>query len=157
MTTSKVEDVLHMMLCARFGTGDVERQYSSFWYPFPCDFYVKSRDLYIELNAFWTHGGRWFADDEECRALLESWRDKIRDGVPGYDDGVRTWSIRDVDKRATARENGLNYLVFWDNDLADARAWFDAGCPDGSDWDEEYSWARDGVLRERLRAGGVVT
>ena len=143
MTTSRVEDVLYMMLRARFGTDDVVRQYNSYWYPFACDFYIKSRELYIELNAFWMHGGRWFADDDACRTVVDGWRDKSASGIPRYDDAVRTWTIRDVDKRATARDNDLNYVVFWDNDLRDATAWFDAGCPDGSAWDREYSWLPD--------------
>ena len=30
---------------------------------------------------------------------------------------------RDVEKRQCAKDNKLNYVVFWDNDLADAKAW----------------------------------
>lgn len=152
MTTSRVEDVLGMMLLARFGSDDVVRQYSSYWYPFACDFYIRSRDLYLELNAWWMHGGRWFVDDDECRAVLDEWRDRSRAGIPRYDDAVRTWTVRDVDKRATARDAGLNYVVLWDNDLRDAAAWFDAGCPDGSDWEREYSWLPESRARELVLA-----
>lgn len=139
MTTSVPEDILYMMLCARFGRGDVIRQYNSYWYPFACDFYIKSRDLYIELNAFWMHGGRWFSDETGSETLAK-WRDRLGDGVSRYEDAVRTWTVRDRDKRDQAATSGLNYLVFWRNDLSDALAWFEAGCPDADDYVREYSW-----------------
>src|SRR5699024_4816151 len=34
----------------------------------------------------------------------------------------------------------LNYLVFWDADLKDVDLWVVCGCPDGQDWEREYSW-----------------
>ena len=29
-------------------------------YPFNCDFYIKSLDLFIECNFHWTHGSHYF-------------------------------------------------------------------------------------------------
>lgn len=43
-------------------------------------------------------------------------------------------------KRNQACENNLNYLVFWDNNLNDFKLWIEMGCPDGQDWEYEYSW-----------------
>lgn len=40
-----------------------------------------------------------------------------------YNNAIHTWTVRDPLKRKTAEENNLNYLVFWDNDLTDAKAW----------------------------------
>lgn len=48
--TSKPEDRFYEMLCSKFGAEDVIRQYDDARYPFACDFYVKSKDLFIELN-----------------------------------------------------------------------------------------------------------
>ena len=40
-------DAFHAALVTQFGESDVFVDYRSEKYPFPCDFYVKSRDLYI--------------------------------------------------------------------------------------------------------------
>ena len=57
---SKPEDRVYGFLTSKFGKEDVDRQYRSSSYPFSCDFYIKSLDLYIECNFSWTHGGHWF-------------------------------------------------------------------------------------------------
>lgn len=139
--TSSSEDVLYNRLCSAFGADDVVRQYRSDAYPFACDFYVKFRNLYIELNASWTHGGHWFdASDESDAATLAVWSARAADSVY-YENAVEVWTVRDVLKRDTARASNLNYVVFWDNELRDAAAWFERGCPDGRDWDEPWSWS----------------
>ena len=57
---SKSEDRVYDFLTSKFGKEDIERQYRSNSYPFSCDFYIKSLDLYIECNFGWTHGKHWF-------------------------------------------------------------------------------------------------
>lgn len=42
---------------------------------------------------------------------------------PSYLGAIEVWTVRDPLKRKTAEENNLNYLVFWDNDLTDAKEW----------------------------------
>ena len=54
--TSKQEDKVYEILCEKFTKDDIVRQYKSNKYPFSCDFYIKSLDLYIECNFSWTHG-----------------------------------------------------------------------------------------------------
>lgn len=161
--SSSPEETLFGMLCEIFGRDDVVRQYRSDVYPFACDFYVRSRNLYVELNASWTHGGHWFdASDDSDAAVLTEWReraDAARDGRarPGYyDNAIHVWTDADVRKREAARSGGLNYVVFWDNELRDAAVWFERGCPDGRDWDELWSWFdadSDGEAYERARGG----
>lgn len=108
---SKPEEECYEMICKQFGKDDVIRQYHSGKYPFNCDFYIKSRDLYIECNFSWTHGGHWFdAESEEDQAKLQKWKDK---GTKYYNNAIQTWTIRDVLKRQTAIANNLNYVVFW--------------------------------------------
>lgn len=51
-----------------------------------------------------------------------------------------SWTNADVRKRVMAEKNALNYVVFWDTALRDADLWFAMGCPDGTDWQREYSW-----------------
>lgn len=120
--TSKPEEELYALLCTRYGAENVKRQYKDpDRYPYLCDFYIVTEDLFIELNASWTHGGHWFDANNQSDVLkLQSWKDK---GGPYYGSAVRMWSVRDPEKRACAEKNRLNYLVFWDMDLADARAW----------------------------------
>lgn len=135
--TSSVEAKLKLRLKTYFGDEDVICQFVSDVYPFACDFYIKSRHMYIELNATWTHGKHWY---DECRVYdndkLNSWLEKS----DYYDNAIQTWTDRDVKKRQVACQNKLNYVVFWYADLQDADLWFAMGCPDGQDWKREYSW-----------------
>lgn len=134
------EDLLYERLTAVFGDGQVIRQYQDERYPYACDFYVKDRDLFIELNASWTHGGRWWQQDSSwCRRQKAVWQDKAALHA-FYKQALDTWLMRDTAKRAAAELGRLNYLVFWDADLKDVDLWVACGCPDGQDWEREYSW-----------------
>ena len=138
LNTSSDEELLYSFLADRFGTDDIVRQYRSGVYPFYCDFYVKSKDLYIELNASWTHGLRWFCKgDLYCEEKLALWKSKSVDSEY-YKNAVVVWTGRDVEKREIAHKNNLNYVVLWNRD--DIDLWFSMNCPDGTDWDCEYSW-----------------
>lgn len=139
--TSKPEMRMFDRLCDIFGVDDIERQYRDERYPFQCDFYVKSRDLFIELNATWTHGGHWYdAENDNDVARLAEWR--LKDSAY-YDNAAMTWSVRDVEKRQTAKKNDLNYVTFWLSDLSDFDAWVDASMPDAMDYVNAYSWSDD--------------
>lgn len=120
--TSRPEEILYVLLCEKYGSENVKRQYKDLErYPYLCDFYVVTDDLFIELNASWTHGGHWFDNNNQEDVIkLESWKSK---GGPYYMSAVRMWSERDPAKRDCAERNHINYLVFWDQDLADAKAW----------------------------------
>ncbi len=132
--TSLGEHRLYQKLVAVFGSDDVCHGYSSAAYPYQCDFYVISRDMYIELNAHWSHGGHWYSEAD--RSTVDTWREKSA----YYKNAAETFSLRDVRKRCAAKDSKLNYIVFWKADLSDADIWFQNGCPDGMDWDHEYSW-----------------
>ena len=135
---SSVEENMYFRLCDLFGSDDVERQYKSKVYPFSCDFYIKSRDMYIEFNGLWTHGKKWFNENESrFTKIVELWKSK---NTKYYDNAVDVWTIKDVNKRKVAKQNNLNYLVFWLNDLKDFDLWVACGCPDGRDYISEYSW-----------------
>ena len=89
-------------------------QYKSKVYPFNCDFYFPDNDLYLEINAHWTHGGHPFdSTNKDDLLLLEQWKSK---NTGFYNNAVIVWTVRDVLKRDTAKKNNLNYLeVFTDN------------------------------------------
>lgn len=143
--TSSAEDLLYAALVDRFGEADVVRQYASDAYPHACDFYIRSRDMYIELNGTWTHGGRWYNPGRDA-GVVAGWRAKAVEN-PYYASAVSTWTVADPTKRAAARMAGLNHVVFWGSSLDDARLWLDMGCPDGRDWEREYSWIPDRIFQ----------
>ena len=58
--TSKQEKDYYNYLVNKYGKDDVLYQYTDSRYPYSCDFYIKSKDLFIELNLHWTHGGHPF-------------------------------------------------------------------------------------------------
>lgn len=122
---SKSEEKMYQFLCDRFGKDDVKRQYrQDARYPFHCDFYIPSRDLFIELNATWLHGGHWFDEtNPDDVQQLQLWKDLEQQGKRFYGVAIDVWTVRDVKKRKMAEENGLNYLVFWDDKLSDFLDW----------------------------------
>ena len=121
------------------GFDDFESQYNKdARYPYLCDFYDKDRDLFIEVNASWTHGYHWY-DAEKDVAVCTKWKDKSEDSTY-YANALEVFTKRDVEKRECARVNSLNYVTLWDSDGMDADLWFAMGMPLGKDWEHEYSW-----------------
>ena len=119
--TSKHEEEVYKVLLSLYP--EVKREYRCSRYPFSCDFYLPSEDLFIELNIHWTHGEHFFdKENEEDLIILKKWQDKAKDSK-FYENAVRVWSKNDVEKRNKAIKNNLNYLVFWKNDLSDFYKW----------------------------------
>lgn len=139
LNTSNGELVLYEMLIEHFDENDVIFQYNSdYRYPFSCDFYIKSRDMFIELNGLWTHGGHWYDKQNTCDVeKLKKWNSSKK---KYYKTAELNWTSYDVNKRIMAMNGNLNYVVFWDDNLDDAILWFAMGCPNGQDWKQEYSW-----------------
>ena len=123
--SSKIEDRMHEELVETFGKSMVKRNYcDDIRYPFHCDFYIVSHDLFIELNATWFHGCHAFdSNNIEDVETLSFWKRKVHDGHTAYKDAIKTWTVWDPLKRKTAHDNNLNYFEFWDNDLTDFHAW----------------------------------
>lgn len=98
-------------------------------YPFHVDFYIKSLDLFIELNATWLHGKHWFnPNDKGDINRLNVYVDKVKMGKMFYQSAIDVWTKRDVLKRETAKNNHLKYMVFWNQDLSDFYQWVKKGC-----------------------------
>lgn len=132
LNTSSVEE--HVK-----GFDDFESQYNNdSRYPYLCDFYDKDRDLFIEVNASWTHGYHWY-DAENDVDTCKKWKVKSKKSEY-YANALEVFTKRDVEKRETARVNSLNYVTLWDSDGMDADLWFAMGMPLGKDWEHEYSW-----------------
>lgn len=115
-----------------------EREYVSERYPYHSDFCDSNRNLFIEVNAHWTHGGHWYDTFSSFDAKkLTSWQAKSSSYI---DKAIKTWTSSDVAKRQCARYNKLNYVTFWDSQGSDFDLWCAMGMPDAQDWRQEYSW-----------------
>lgn len=112
--TSKPENDLYEQLLRENENKTIYRNYKDAdRYPFYCDFYIVEDDLFIELNAHWTHGGKPFdASDPECLSKLSEWVEKSKTSK-FYENAIQTWTVRDVEKRKCAEKNKLNYKVVY--------------------------------------------
>ena len=90
---------------------DVIHNYKSKEYPFNCDFYIPSLNLYIECNYHWTHGGHPYNENNiDDQNTIKIWKEKNK---KYYNNAIYTWTIRDVNKRNIAKQNNLNYKEFY--------------------------------------------
>ena len=90
---------------------DIITQYKSDLYPYYCDFYIPSLDLYIECNYHWTHGKHPY--NENNINDINKVNELKSKNTKFYNNAIITWTIRDVNKRNIAKENKLNYIEFW--------------------------------------------
>lgn len=115
--TSKPEDECYKLLKEKYP--DVIRQYKDERYPFNCDFYILSNDLFIECNFHWTHGEHSYNIETDYEKV-NNWKEK---NTKFYDNAIETWTIRDPNKRNIAKQNNLNYLEFFNMD--DFITWYE--------------------------------
>lgn len=101
-------------LIKQYSINDIVCQYyDKDRYPFKCDFYIKSVDLFIEVNAHWTHGGMPFdGTNPHCIEQLKIWKEKSKTSK-FYQNAITTWTVRDVRKQQIAIENHLNYKTIY--------------------------------------------
>ena len=115
---SKLENNFLNYLKLKYESDDIITQYKSKEYPYYCDFYIKSINLYIEIQGHWTHNDHPFdINNLNDQLIMNKWRTKsLSDNY--YKNALNTWTIKDVEKRNTAIQNNLNYLeIFGKTDL----------------------------------------
>lgn len=119
MNSSKVEEDYYISLCNEYGLENVYRQYVSDKYPFPCDFYIKSIDLYIEINFAPEHYFHPYDENnEEDLSVVEKWNSKFKEtGSKRYLNMIYIFTERDPLKLKTFRENNLNFKIIYKNNL----------------------------------------
>lgn len=106
--TSRLESAFYFDLCEQYDSDDIVRQYRDERYPFQCDFYIKSEDLFIEVHGNWTHGGMPYDEsNSECVEKLKTWQEKAKTS-DYYKNAIYTWTDLDVRKVEIAKENNLN-------------------------------------------------
>lgn len=123
--TSKAEEACYEVLIANYGITNVIRQYYDDRYPYHCDFYIPTEDLFIELNFSWTHGEHPF-DPANLDDLtkLQYWQEKAKTSQY-YKNAIMTWTVRDYAKITTAKANNLNYKLYYkEEDLYEQYAGF---------------------------------
>lgn len=97
-------------------TKDVIQQYRSDLYPYNCDFYIESLDLYIECHYNWTHGGAPYKSEETwCKEQLHKWNEHAKTSNY-YKNAIYTWTDLDVRKRQCAIDNKLNWQAVYSNE-----------------------------------------
>lgn len=108
-TSAEME--LENILISIFGKDDVMYNYFDDRYPFKCDFYVKSEDLFIELHAGWEHQHHSFDEgNEDDLHTLKILQDKSLDS-DYFSNVIYQWTDLDVRKKNTFIENKLNYII----------------------------------------------
>lgn len=112
--SSKIEQQFKEYLEQNY-PNDFEYQYRSELYPFNCDFYIKSLNLYIEINGSWTHGGHPF--NENNQDDINRLNDMKSKNTKYYQNAIYVWTNLDIKKRNTAKENNLNYLEIFSINL----------------------------------------
>ena len=113
--SSKGEDTFYELLKNIYDESDIIRQYKDERYPFNCDFYIKSEDLFIEYNGTWTHGFMPYDKTNiECQKQLEIWKNKSLSSKY-YKNALHTWLDLDTKKFQYAKENNLNYIAIYKN------------------------------------------
>lgn len=118
-TSSKQENIVFELLSIFYN--DVKRNYTSDKYKFNCDFYIPSKDLYIEYNGSHYHHGHPFNIlDENDKKELERLQN-LSNGKNQYNKIIYTWTDLDLRKRTIAKENNLNFIEFWS--IEDVKRW----------------------------------
>lgn len=108
--TSKPEDESYVLIKEKYN--DVIRQYKEERYPFLCDFYIPSLDLFIECQYGWQHGKHPY--DENNIDDLNRYNQIKAKNTKYYNNVLYNWTVRDPLKRKYAKDNHLNYIEFWD-------------------------------------------
>ena len=115
--TSNQEDQSYLLIKEKYN--DVKRQYRSELYPFNCDFYIPSLNLYIECNFHWTHNNHQYNKNElKDQIILQQWKSK---NTQYYRNAINIWTNLDVRKRNIAKKNNLNFIEFWN--LNELKEW----------------------------------
>lgn len=121
---SNDEKEIYKKLCSMFGKDDILKEYVSQKYPWHCDFYIKSKGLFIEYQGTWQHFGEPYINSLNQKIRLMELINKIKDKSnkkqkDAYYTAINTWTVKDVAKRKWAKDNNLNWIEFFTIDEFD--------------------------------------
>ena len=111
------EENYYKYLLTIYSSDDIIRQYKDARYPFACDFYIKSKDLFIECNFSWCHEDHPFNgnDINDLNLLNEKIKRSEKSDYHKY--AIKVWTESDPLKLKTFRDNGLNFMIVYPNNL----------------------------------------
>lgn len=100
---SKSEESYYNKLVKLFGEDDIIREYREERYPFNCDFYIKSKDLFIEFQGHQSHGIEPYDENniEHLKLINESHCD------------MTTFTTRDPHKLDVAKQNNITLILVY--------------------------------------------
>ena len=110
-STSKFEEYAYEQLINKFGKDDIIRQYYSDVYPYNCDFYIQSLNIYIEIQGSQFHHFHPF-NENNIDDINELNRLKQKN-TPQYESMIKVWTIIDPLKRKIAKDSNLNFYEFY--------------------------------------------
>lgn len=113
--TSKIEETIYEKLIDIYGKSDILREYKDkYRYPYRCDFYIKSLDLFIEVQGYYTHGKEPYNPNSiKHQILVQKYKERYGPNCQA----ITIWTIKDVEKRNKAKENNLKYLEIFHKDI----------------------------------------
>ena len=104
---SQAEDDYGKELEQFFGAADIERQYyKDPRYPYFCDFYVKSKDLFIEYQGYFTHGTEPYDELKPKHWEYVEFLDSTAKGSG-------TFTVSDPAKINRAKQTGMTLLLIY--------------------------------------------
>lgn len=123
-TSSKIEEKCYKWLCDEYGESNIIRQYVDDRYKNPnnnhlyhCDFYIKSFDIFIEIQASWVHGFHPYDEknpDDVLRMNELNIKSKYKNS---YKIALDTWTITDILKRNESVKFNLKYVEIFDSNI----------------------------------------
>ena len=118
---SKSESICYLYLSLYYP--DTIRQYrDNKRYPYNCDFYIPSLDLFIEFQGYYTHGKHPYnSDSVSDKLLIEKYKEKYGKNCQA----ITIWTIKDPEKRKCAKEHSLNWKEFFTID--ELKDWLENG------------------------------
>lgn len=147
---SEAKEIVFTKLVEKFGRKNVMYQYGIHpydkRYPFHCDFYIKSLDLFIELNCHYSHHTHWFDENNHDDTLRR--KNMLDSGKRRSINAVKIWCEKDLEKRDFAKKNKLNYLVFWDGTVYHVNKKAVPALKDFYKWFEDYDCDTDKFLKD---------
>ena len=97
-------------------------------YPWNCDFYIKSLNLFIECQYGWAHGDKRAHEpynklNPTHQEILSKW-EKKKSTHRYYGRAIQTWTVTDPKKRKWVEEHHLNFKEFFS--LKEFKQWLDS-------------------------------
>lgn len=117
-TKSKPEEDYYNYLLTLYSIDDIIRQYKDIErYPFNCDFYIKSKDLFIECNYSWCHGKHPYNPNDINDQNLYKIKLEKSQTSKYHKYALKIWAEVDPLKLETFRKNKLNFMIIYGDGL----------------------------------------